>query len=57
MARKKTGRLIHWGCWELPRDRDSHCLSGRSNKDPVSQAMAREKGTAQEYIAAYDADP
>ena len=45
------------GLLELPWDRDSHCLSGRSNKDPVSQAMAREKGTAQEYIAAYDADP
>ena len=45
------------GLLELPWDRDRTVCRAGLTKDPVSQAMAREKGTAQEYIAAYDADP
>ena len=57
MARKKTGRLIHWGCWNYPGTAICTACRAGLTKTRYRRLWPEKKGTAQEYIAAYDADP
>ena len=57
MARKKTGRLTHWGCWNYPGTAIRTACRATLTKTRYRRLWPEKKGTAQEYIDAYDADP
>lgn len=57
MARKKPGRLTHWGCWNYPGTAIRTACRAGLTKTRYRRLWPEKKGTAQEYIAAYDADP
>jgi hypothetical protein len=62
MARKKTGRLIHWGCWNYPGTaiRTACRAVYKYSAHPSARyhrLYPEKQGTPDEYIAAYDAEP
>lgn len=57
MASKKPGRLTHWGCWNYPGTAIRTACRATLTKTRYRRLWPEKKGTAQEYIDAYDADP
>ena len=57
MPGKKTGRLTHWGCWNYPGTAIRTACRAALTKTRYRRLWPEKKGTAQEYIAAYDAEP
>jgi len=57
MPSKKPGRLTHWGCWNYPGTAIRTACRASITKTRYRRLWPEKKGTPEEYIAAYDAEP